>query len=144
MKLATVLKIIVAAGALVALQKAHAAESTVPKTGTTTVVGEAPAASPMGWLQMPKITMPTLTMPKVLSNPLAPFKAGAKKVTDGTKRAWEGTKEIFHGGDKAADGSVSRQEPQPSMWKRMFGGGEKPQDDGPQTIAQFMAQPRPE
>jgi hypothetical protein len=58
------------------------------------------ASSPFGWLTMPKVTMPKLTMPKIEmpkmpEDPLMPFKAGARKVSDGTKKAWEGTKEIF-------------------------------------------------
>ena len=50
---------------------------------------------------MPKITMPKIEMPKMPADPLAPVKASARKVSDGTKKAWEGTKELFtFGGDK--------------------------------------------
>lgn len=90
---------------------------------------EPAATTPTGWLSMPKITMPKLTMPKIEmpklpSDPLAPFKAGARKVSDGAKKAWEGTREMFSfGGEKTA-------------------AAKKPTAEQPQTVAEFMAQPR--
>ena len=97
---------------------------------------------------MPKFTMPKIEMPKMPADALAPVKASARKVSDGTKRAWEGTKELFTFGGKTTateqptERLASRPD-QPSVWSRMFGGGE-PEPEGPQTVADFMAQPRPE
>jgi hypothetical protein len=98
---------------------------------------------------MPKVTMPKITMPKMPENPLAPIKTSAKKVSDGTKKAWEGTKEIFTlGGSKeeAAPAPVSgTAEKKPTLLQRMFGSEEKKEpanDGGPRTVAEFMAQPR--
>jgi hypothetical protein len=119
---------------------------------TSAVDGAAAAAqettptphSPWGWLQMPKVTMPKITMPKMPENAFAPVKASAKKVSDGTKKAWEGTKEIFTlGGDKPAKPAASSAaEPKEPFWKRMFGGEEKKEPEGPQTVAEWMSQPR--
>ena len=100
--------------------------------------------SPWGWVRMPKITMPKVEMPKLPADPLAPIKSSARKVSDGTKRAWEGTKEMFtFGATKAPSQPVartaSRSEP-PSLWQRMFGASEEPQP--PQTVAEWMNQPR--
>ena len=98
--------------------------------------------SPWGWLKMPTVTMPKITMPKMPADPLAPIKTSARKVSDGTKKAWEGTKEIFRGGSKDAEPRVATQGEAPSMWQRMFGPKEEPQPEGPKTVAEWMAQPR--
>jgi hypothetical protein len=82
--------------------------------------------------------MPKLVMP-------APVKASARKVSDGTKRAWEGTKELFTFGQKPEQPAArvaSLPQEKPSIWKRMFGGAEEPQQ--PQSVAEWMAQPRVE
>jgi hypothetical protein len=108
---------------------------------------EEPASSPWGWLKMPTLTMPKLTMPKMPADPLAPIKSSARKVGDGTKKAWEGTKEMFtFGGAKtppAQQTRVASNAEAPSMMQRMFGGGteEKPAE-GPATVGEWMAQPR--
>lgn len=101
--------------------------------------------SPWGWLAMPKITMPKIEMPKMPADPLAPVKAGAKKVSDGANKAWEGTKEIFTFGPAKTDASASPKTPEaksPSLWQKMFGGAKQEEPEGPRTVAEFMAQPR--
>lgn len=140
MKLALVFCTIVAVGVIATGSAVRAAD-----VAAEAPAAEASAGGPLSWLQMPKVTMPSIAMPKVLKNPLDPFKAGAKKVSDGTKKAWEGTKEIFKGGDKSDESNLSHtSEKQPSMWSRMFGGEEKKATHEPATVAEFMAQPRPE
>jgi hypothetical protein len=89
--------------------------------------------------------MPKIEMPKLPTDPFAPVKASARKVSDGTKKAWEGTKELFTFGNRAERPTerVASRPDQPSVWQRMFGGGAQ-EPDGPQTVADWMAQPRPE
>ena len=123
-----------------------------PVTGTGQVSDEiTPTAepTPWGWIKMPKITMPKMEMPRMPADPLAPIKSSARKVGDGTKKAWEGTKELFAGGSKEPQGQgqpgqtrIATQGKPPSMWQRMFGAKEEPQDEGPRTVAEWMAQPR--
>ncbi|HYO24630.1 MAG TPA: hypothetical protein VEQ85_06730 [Lacipirellulaceae bacterium] len=134
------------AGLLIAMGPALAmGQSTgVPAVGTTTSSEDASQpASPWGWLQMPKFTMPKVTMPKLPADPLAPVKASARKVSEGTKRAWEGTKELFTFGGGKKDEPVARvaSREEPSMLQKMFGA--EPEQP-PQTVADFMAQPRVE
>jgi hypothetical protein len=112
-------------------------------TPTSVADAEAPA-SPWSWIKMPKITMPKIEMPKMPADPLKPIKVSARKVSDGTKKAWEGTKELFTFGGKAEQPvarTASAAEP-PSMWQRMFGGAEE--ERAPQSVAEWMNQPRPE
>lgn len=119
----------------------------------TPTTEEKPAAtSPFGWIKMPtitmpKLTMPSITMPKMPADPLAPFRTSAKKVGDGARKAWEGTKELFTiGGGKKADEPAARVASNgeaPSAMQRLFGGGkEEPVNEGPQTIGEWMSQPR--
>jgi hypothetical protein len=102
-----------------------------------------------GWLKKPSFTMPKVSFPKMPADPLAPIKSSAKKVSDGTKRAWEGTKEIFtFGGPKEKPQQqptrvASAGEP-PSIWQRMFGGDEAKKNEGPATVGEWMNQPRVE
>ncbi len=126
------------------------AQSTLPPYTTTGGATAPPAESnsAWGWLKMPKITMPKIEMPKMPADPLAPIKTSARKVGDGTKKAWEGTKELFTFGQKKSATAqpserLASNPDQPSVWKRMFGGGE-PEPQGPQTVADWMAQPRPQ
>ncbi len=119
------------------------AQSTTPMYSDSTV--EPTPESPWSWIKLPKITMPKITMPKMPADPLAPIKTSARKVSDGTKRAWEGTKEMFtFGGGKTADEPAERvaSREQPSVWSRMFGGPVEPEP--PQTVADWMAQKRVE
>ncbi len=107
-----------------------------------------PASTPWGWMKLPSITMPKITMPKMPADPLAPIKTSARKVGDGSKRAWEGTKEIFtFGGSKnevPAERMASNGDA-PSAWSRMFGGGEKAKPaEGPATVGEWMSQSRVE
>jgi len=99
------------------------------------------------WMKMPTITMPKINMPKMPADPLAPIKVSARKVGDGTKKAWEGTKELFtFGGPKAEQpkARVATAGEPPSMWQRMFGGQEAKKPEGPATVGEWMAQPRVE
>ncbi|MCA9260962.1 MAG: hypothetical protein KDA61_17225 [Planctomycetales bacterium] len=96
-------------------------------------------ALPLPKITLPKITMPKITMPKMETSPMEPIRASARKIGDGSKKAWEGAKEILTFGrssDPAESQTTSR--PQPSIWKRMFG-GEEQADSGPQTIGEFMS-----
>jgi hypothetical protein len=91
--------------------------------------------------------MPKISFPKMPANPLAPIKSSAQKVSDGTKRAWEGTKEIFSIGGSKNDqpqARVATAGEAPSMWERMFGGGEEKKNEGPATVGEWMNQPRVE
>ena len=107
---------------------------------------------PMPKMTMPKITMPKISMPKWPSShngetsgpsPFAPLTAGFHKISSGTKKAWHGVKEMFtFGSDQSGSLPQSRatSQPKPSFWRRMF--GSEPKEDGPQTVAEWMAQPR--
>lgn len=90
-------------------------------------------------IPLPKITLPTVTMPD-MSVITAPVKSGYGKVSEGTRRAWEGTKEMFTFG-QGNSAPAARSQPQPSFWKRMFT-SEPEKNDGPQTVGEWMAQPR--
>jgi hypothetical protein len=132
--------------AISAASRADAANPTSAAEGAAAAAEETTPTpnSPWGWLQMPKVTMPKITMPKMPADAFAPVKASAKKVGDGTKKAWEGTKEIFTLGGKAekpAAGAPAAAPKEP-FWKRMFGGEEKKEPEGPQTVAEWMSQPR--
>lgn len=128
-------------------QSAEAEAPPVSGSGAPTAGAEestTPEKSPWGWLAMPKVTMPKIEMPKLPADPLAPVKAGAKKVSDGANKAWEGTKEIFTFGP-AKTTSADPKTPEtksPSIWSKMFGGEKKEEPQGPQTVAEFMAQKR--
>jgi len=106
-------------------------------------VQQAEGVEQTGWgIPMPKITMPKLTMPQVempsMAAITAPVKSGFEKVTTGTKKAWEGTKEMFTLGQNTSSGSRGRAQ-QPSLWQRLT---TKPEPQGPQTVGEFMRQPR--
>jgi hypothetical protein len=137
-------------GVILAASLPHRAEAQTPSSSPVGYVGDGevtPTPSPWSWLKMPKITMPKIEMPKMPADPFAPVKASARKVGEGTRKAWEGTKELFtFGGSKTAEQPTERvasRPDQPSVWSRMFGGAEK-EPEGPQTVADFMRQPRPE
>ena len=100
-----------------------------------------PEVKQTGWpsIPLPKITMPTITMPD-MSVITTPVKTSYGKVTDGTKKAWEGTKEIFTFGKGTATATAHSQ-PKEGFWKRMFS-SEPEKNDGPQTVGEWMAQPR--
>jgi hypothetical protein len=151
MKVATLLLFGAAVTALMLCgpQDALAQATTAPGVGASDITPtEEPASGPWGWLKMPSITMPKVAFPKMPADPLAPIKSSARKVSDGTKRAWEGTKEMFtFGGSKKEEPAarVATAGESPSMFQRMFGGGseEKPAQ-GPATVGEWMAQPRVE
>ena len=99
---------------------------------------------------LPKLSMPKLSLPKWPANadgssvsPLAPVTAGANKVSTGAKKAWEGTKEMFSFGAKdeiTQPRMPAASQPQPSFWQRLT--GREPEPSGPQTVAEWMSQPR--
>ena len=131
--------------AISAVSRADAANPTSAAQGAAAAAQETTPTpeSPWGWLQVPKVTMPKISMPKMPANAFAPVKASAKKVGDGTKKAWEGTKEIFTFGGKADQpAAAAAAAPKEPLWKRMFGGEEKKEPEGPQTVAEWMSQPR--
>ena len=94
-------------------------------------------------IPLPKITMPKISMPD-MSAITAPIKSGYSKVATGTKNAWEGTKEMFTfgKGDSAAQPAArtSSQQKQ-GFWGKMFS-SEPAKPDGPQTVGEWMSQPR--
>ena len=112
---------------------------------------------PVSWqsVSLPKVPMPKLSMPKIALpkwptntdgsavSPMAPIAAGASKVSEGTKKAWEGTKEMFSFGtseETQQGGLPAKPSAKPSFWQRMI--GSEPEPEGPQTVAEFMSQPR--
>jgi len=117
------------------------------------VVAQTGSVEQTGWgIPMPKLTMPTLTMPKLTMPKLTmpsmgavtgPFKSGFSKVSAGTKKAWEGTKEMFLF-EKNKTASTTRRnaggQQQPSFWQRLLVRKSEPQV--PQTVGEFMRQPR--
>jgi hypothetical protein len=118
---------------------------TTPSATDITPTAEEPSSSPWGWIKKPKISMPKISFPKMPADPFAPVKSSARKVSEGTKRAWEGTKEIFSfGGSKEQPAARTAAATEaPSMWQRMFG-GKKEEPEGPKTVAEWMAQKRVE
>ena len=118
-------------------------------------------------VSMPKVTMPQWSMPKMpplwptdqdaasdrsgQTALLAPVAAGARKIKEGTQRAWAGTRQMltFDRGGKANQASSNRgvrtnSQKKPSMWKRLFTPTEPDYSNDPQTITEWMAQPRPD
>ena len=92
-------------------------------------------------IPLPKITMPKVTMP-TMSTVIGPVKSGYGKVAAGTRKAWEGTKEMLTFG-QARESSTSAHraaKKKPSFWQRLV--GSEPEPAGPQTVAEWMAQPR--
>lgn len=147
------LLVLFAVGLLIASHEAtpsRAAESPAGGAASDITPTEEPAAGPWGWLKMPTITMPKITMPKMPADPLAPIKTSARKVGDGTKKAWEGTKEIFtFGGSKSAEPAgpaerVASKGESPSLWSRMFGEKQAEPAEGPATVGEWMSQSRVE
>ena len=147
------------------LARARSINSSLPTSieGVQTAAGNAESGEeqggilPVSWpsVSLPKITMPRVTMPKVTMpkwptnadgsavSPFAPITAGASKISAGTQKVWEGTKEMLGFGSKSegAQPAVSAASPsEPSLWQRMI--DRKPEPDGPQTVAEWMAQPR--
>ena len=81
---------------------------------------------------------------------LAPVASGAQKIKEGTQRAWAGTRQMltFNRDGKDQQGNSDRvarasSQQKPSMWKRLFTPSESEQNSDPQTITEWMSQPRP-
>ena len=130
--------------------KPAAAESTQQTIGGAPQMHQDQAVQQTGgWpsLPLPKISMPKIPMPKIampdFSPITSPIKSGFGKVSSGTKNAWEGTKEMFTFGN----GETHQTEAPPAkptkqgFWGRLFS-PEPEKPDGPQTVAEWMAQPR--
>jgi len=109
------------------------------------------AVEQTGWgismpkLTMPKLTLPKLTMPKLtmpsMASVTAPMKSGFSKVSSGTKKAWEGTKEMLtFGQNKSAPRAQTATTQKTSFWQRLIARPAEPR--GPQTVGEFMKQPR--
>ena len=97
---------------------------------------------PLPKITLPKITMPKMTMPN-MSSVTGPVKSGFSKVSSGTKKAWEGTKEMFSFANKrssSTSSSRSRGQKKPSFWSRLIVRETEPRV--PQTVGEFMSQPR--
>ncbi len=88
----------------------------------------------------PGIPMPKVTMPD-MSPVTAPFKSGYNKVAAGTKSVWDGTKEMFSFGKGSNVQHAQKSRQQPSFWKRLTS-PEPAKPDGPQTVGEWMSQPR--
>jgi hypothetical protein len=116
----------------------------------------------VGWpnIALPKITLPKITMPKITmpkmpalwpseSDPdspalLSPFVAGFGKLSAGTRNAWEGTKDmfsVFRGKRDSQRAAPPTSIQKPSFWQRLT--TRAPEPDVPQTVGEFMRQPRP-
>ena len=100
-------------------------------------------------LTMPKVTMPRISMPSwpknddgIAKSPFSPISSGMSKISAGTKKAWQGTKEIFTFGSEDQQPEANRRaaSERVSVWDRLRGKPEEP--DGPQTVAEWMSQPR--
>ncbi len=135
----------------------NSTEGVQPAVGIAEAESEHDGFMPASWpsiplptITMPKLTMPKLSMPKWPTHadgtpisPFTPITAGASKVSAGTKKVWEGTKEMFSFGAKdevAQPRLPAAANAQPSLWQRMT--GQEPEPTGPQTVAEWMSQPR--
>jgi hypothetical protein len=76
-------------------------------------------------------------------SPLQAAKQGAERVRESTRSAWRKTVDVLTPGSGApADSSrIAREEARPPFWKRMFT-AEEPQQEGPRTVTEWMAQER--
>jgi hypothetical protein len=140
-----VMGIVSAALAANRVEPAAAQSAPAATAGSDITPTEEPGGA-FSWIKKPSFTMPKISFPKMPADPLAPVKNSAKKVSDGTKKAWEGTKEIFSfGGSKQEQpaAKVATAGEAPSIWERMFGAEEK-QAEGPATVGEWMNQDRVE
>ncbi|MCC7474438.1 MAG: hypothetical protein IT425_03515 [Pirellulales bacterium] len=126
--------------------------------------------SPKGKVGWPKLTRPKLPTPGFLASPSkpaadarnswvqptpkpakpSPFKPvadGARKVANGTKKAWRKTVDALTPGEKSPgptanenNARIASRDTKPPIWKRMFGSEPEPQNQ--QTIPGFIAQER--
>lgn len=101
------------------------------------------AVEQTGWgIPLPKITMPKITMPNMQSV-TGPIKSGFGKVSAGSKKALEGAKEMFSFAKRpatSAQGTRSTGQQKQSIWKRLI--TRQPEPQVPQTVGEFMSQPR--
>ena len=106
-------------------------------------------------MSLPKLSMPKLSMPSwpknedgIAMSPFTPItegmSAGARKISAGTKKAWNGTKGLFSfGGEKKEQpqSTYVAEKPRTSLWDKLKGQPEEPQV--PETMVEWMSQPRP-
>ncbi len=127
--------------------------------------------SPLGKVRRPKIHLPEMSLPKprlpqapwssnnqaapdarnvwaqpapqtARRSPLQTVKQGAQRVGSGTRAAWHKTVDVMTPGDSnAPTPQVATGPAKPSMWQRMFG-QDKPPEQGPRTVTEWMAQDR--
>lgn len=127
--------------------------NSLPAPSQTTVqpaggaaAGAAGEVQQTGWgIPMPKITMPKITMPKIempkMDTVTGPFKSGFSKMSAGSKKAIEGAKEMLSFGRKQSPQAVGRTpQKKPSLWQKLTARKSEPQV--PQTVGEFMSQPR--
>jgi hypothetical protein len=153
------LGLMVALGQLVAVD-AQVIDASIPRSneGVQTAVDNTETGEekggflPVSWpsISLPKITMPKIPMPKWPTNadgssvsPMAPISAGASKVSAGSRKAWQGAKEMFSFTSREEipkPSTAAKASVKPSFWQRLT--GKKPEPKGPQTVAEFMSQPR--
>lgn len=76
-------------------------------------------------------------------SPLQAVKQGAHRVGESTRTAWRKTVDVLTPGDATTPDSsrIARRETRPPFWKRMFT-VEEPQQEGPRTVTEWMAQDR--
>jgi hypothetical protein len=115
-----------------------------PTVGGTPQMRQDSEVKQTAWpsIPLPKISMPSISMPD-MSAITAPVKSGYSKMATGTKKVWEGTKEMFtFGKNDAPTQTVARTSAQsePGFWERLT--SPAPKKDGPQTVGEWMAQPR--
>ncbi len=116
-----------------------------PTVGGTPQMHQDAEVKQTAWpsIPLPKITMPSISMPD-MSVITTPVKSGYYKMADGTRKAWEGTKEMFtFGKNEAPTRTAARTNTQsePGIWERLTTPS-TPKKDGPQTVGEWMAQPR--
>jgi hypothetical protein len=87
------------------------------------------------WMQ--KIPDPTRP------SPLQAVQQGAQRVGQSTRSAWRRTVDVLTPGDASStpEPRVASSPDQPPLWKRMIGTSQ-PQQQGPQTVSEWMAQER--
>ncbi len=113
-------------------------------------------------VHMPEIPKPRLPWPQVLPkkhtvddsrnawveqrqnaskpSPVEAMTGGARRVGNGARTAWHKTVDFLTPGESGS-ARTARREPRPSIWQRMFG-AQEPQQQGPQTVSEWMAQER--
>ena len=123
--------------------------SNVQQAGGDVDGGASGEVQQTGWpkLTLPKVTMPKVTMPNLsmpdMSKMLSPVSSGFQKISAGSQKAWAGTKEMFSFGKTQSASRTSNpraKQPNQSIWQRLI--GRSPEPAAPQTVGEWMSQPR--